>query len=77
LPTHSNSPRPIPGCAWCDLAARSRLQTKHAINQATLSEFDATLARETVGQHVLLNAADLREGIKAFQDKRAPVFTDT
>ncbi len=52
-------------------------KTKNAINSATLSDLDAALARETAGQHVLLNAADLREGIKAFQDKRAPVFTDT
>ena len=52
-------------------------KTKHAINGATLSELDAALARETAGQHVLLNSRDLREGIKAFQEKRDPTFTDT
>lgn len=52
-------------------------KTKQAINGATLSELDAALARETAGQHILLNSADLREGIKAFQQKRAPTFTDT
>jgi len=52
-------------------------KTKHAINGATLSELDAALARETAGQHVLLNSHDLREGIKAFQEKRDPTFTDT
>ena len=43
---------------------------------ATLGDFDSALARETAGQHVLLNAADLREGIEAFQQKRDPTFTD-
>ncbi len=51
-------------------------KTKHAINGATLGDFDSALARETAGQHVLLNAADLREGIEAFQQKRDPTFTD-
>lgn len=51
-------------------------KTKHAINGATLGDFDSALARETAGQHVLLNSADLREGIKAFQEKRDPTFTD-
>jgi enoyl-CoA hydratase len=52
-------------------------KTKQAINGATLSDLDAALARETAGQHVLLNSRDLREGIKAFQEKRDPTFTDT
>jgi enoyl-CoA hydratase len=52
-------------------------KTKQAINGATLADLDAALARETAGQHVLLNSHDLREGIKAFQEKRDPSFTDT
>ena len=52
-------------------------RTKQAINAATLGDFDATLARETAGQHVLLHSGDLREGIRAFQEKRAPTFSDT
>ncbi len=52
-------------------------KTKQAINSATLGDFDATLARETAGQHILLRSPDLREGIKAFQEKRAPSFSDT
>lgn len=52
-------------------------KTKQAINGATLADLDAALARETAGQHVLLNSADLREGIKAFQEKRSPSFTDS
>ncbi len=51
-------------------------KTKNAINGATLGGLDAALARETAGQHILLGANDLREGIRAFQDKRAPTFTD-
>ncbi|MBI3217266.1 MAG: enoyl-CoA hydratase [Mycobacterium sp.] len=52
-------------------------KTKQAINGATLSDFGAALARETAGQHILLNAQDLREGIRAFQEKRPPNFTDS
>jgi enoyl-CoA hydratase len=52
-------------------------KTKQAINAATLSDFDAALSRETAGQHVLLHSPDLREGMKAFQEKRAPNFSDT
>ncbi len=51
-------------------------KTKHAINGATLPDFESALARETAGQHILLNSADLREGIRAFQQKREPNFTD-
>lgn len=52
-------------------------KTKHAINCATLGGLDAALARETTGQSVLLAADDRREGVKAFQEKRPPHFTDT
>lgn len=51
-------------------------KTKHAINAATLSELNAALDREYVGQSILLNAHDFREGARAFQDRRAPKFTD-
>lgn len=51
-------------------------KTKHAVNAATLSELDATLDREYVGQSILLNAHDFREGTRAFQDRRTPNFTD-
>ena len=52
-------------------------KTKGAINGATLADLDTALARETAGQHLLLNSHDLREGIRAFQEKRDPTFTDT
>lgn len=52
-------------------------KTKHAINAATLTELDATLDREYVGQSILLNAHDFREGARAFQERRPAVFTDS
>ncbi|GFG84119.1 enoyl-CoA hydratase [Mycolicibacter algericus] len=51
-------------------------KTKHAVNAATLSELDAALDREFVGQSALLKAHDFREGTRAFQDRRNPDFTD-
>jgi enoyl-CoA hydratase len=51
-------------------------KTKQAINAATLTELDATLGRESEGQLELLAAADFREGTTAFQQRRAPAFTD-
>lgn len=51
-------------------------KTKHAINATTLSELDGALDREYVGQSILLNAHDFREGARAFQDRRDPHFTD-
>ncbi|MCV7106607.1 enoyl-CoA hydratase [Mycolicibacterium chitae] len=51
-------------------------KTKKAINGATLDTLDTTLAHETAGQHKLLQAPDLAEGIQAFQEKRSPNFTD-
>lgn len=52
-------------------------KTKHAINTATLTELGAALDREYVGQSILLNAHDFREGTSAFQDRRTPNFTDS
>ncbi|MGV0626809.1 enoyl-CoA hydratase [Mycolicibacter minnesotensis] len=52
-------------------------KTKHAINSATLTELDSTLDREYVGQSILLNAHDFREGTRAFQERRSPSFTDS
>lgn len=51
-------------------------KTKQAINDASLSELDKAFAREGFGQLQLLAAPDLREGIAAFQQRRAAVFTD-
>jgi enoyl-CoA hydratase len=56
--------------------AVSLAKTKNAVNAATLTELDAALARETEGQTALLHAADFKEGIRAFQERRTPKFTD-
>lgn len=50
--------------------------TKHAINAATLTELDGALARETEAQMKLLRTKDFAEGTRAFQERRAAVFTD-
>ena len=52
-------------------------KTKDAINAATLTELEAALEREKQGQLVLLEAADFREGTRAFQQRRAATFTDS
>ncbi|OSC40047.1 enoyl-CoA hydratase [Mycobacterium decipiens] len=51
-------------------------RTKEAINAATLTELDHTLERELHGQSALLRSNDFREGARAFQQRRAPHFTD-
>ena len=52
-------------------------KTKDAINSATLTELEAALERERSGQAALLRGTDYREGIKAFQERRAANFTDS
>lgn len=52
-------------------------KTKHAVNAATLTELDGALARETEGQLALLRTKDFAEGTRAFQERRAAVFTDS
>ncbi|HEX2283324.1 MAG TPA: enoyl-CoA hydratase [Mycobacterium sp.] len=52
-------------------------KTKHAINAATLTEFEAALELEKQGQLVLLESDDFREGTRAFQQRRAAKFTDS
>jgi enoyl-CoA hydratase len=51
--------------------------TKQAVNAATLTELDPALGRETEGQIALLHGTDFKEGIKAFQQRRTPTFTDS
>ncbi|ORV94866.1 enoyl-CoA hydratase [Mycobacterium interjectum] len=51
-------------------------RTKQAINAATLTELDAALDREYEGQSRLLVSHDFKEGTTAFQERRAPNFTD-
>jgi enoyl-CoA hydratase len=51
-------------------------KTKQAINAATLTELDPALQREFDGQSRLLVSPDFIEGTTAFQQRRAPNFTD-
>lgn len=48
--------------------------TKKAINAATLGDLAQAHAREHAGQPVLLRSADATEGMRAFVEKRRPVF---
>lgn len=48
--------------------------TKKAINAATLLPLEDALERERTGQTVLLRTADVAEGMRAFSERRRPVF---
>ena len=48
--------------------------TKKAVNAATLRHLHDALERERTGQTILLRTADVAEGMRAFGEKRLPVF---
>ena len=48
--------------------------TKKAVNAVTLGALEPALERERSGQTVLLRTADAAEGMRAFAERRRPVF---
>ncbi|WP_193612051.1 enoyl-CoA hydratase [Nocardioides lijunqiniae] len=48
--------------------------TKRAINAATLPQLEPALERERTGQSLLMRTADVAEGMRAFAERRRPVF---
>jgi enoyl-CoA hydratase len=48
--------------------------TKRAVNAATLTSLEGAFERERSGQSVLLRTEDVREGMRAFGEKRRPDF---
>jgi enoyl-CoA hydratase len=48
--------------------------TKRAVNAATLHRLDDALDRERSGQTLLMRTDDVAEGMRAFSERRKPVF---
>jgi enoyl-CoA hydratase len=55
-------------------APLAQAATKKAVNAATLGELEPALERERTGQTVLLRTDDAAEGMRAFGERRRPVF---
>lgn len=55
-------------------APLAQAATKRAINAATLPALESALDREAQGQTLLMRTADVAEGMRAFSERRKPVF---
>jgi 2-(1,2-epoxy-1,2-dihydrophenyl)acetyl-CoA isomerase len=58
------------------MPTRALVETRAAIDEAMGLDFAAALSMEAGRQHALGQAADAREGIAAFVEKRTPKFSD-
>jgi 2-(1,2-epoxy-1,2-dihydrophenyl)acetyl-CoA isomerase len=58
------------------MPTRALVETRAAIDEAMGLDFEAALSMEARRQHALGQAADAREGIAAFVEKRTPKFAD-
>ena len=47
---------------------------KRAVNEATLAHLEGAFERERTGQTILLQTQDVAEGMRAFGQRRPPVF---
>jgi 2-(1,2-epoxy-1,2-dihydrophenyl)acetyl-CoA isomerase len=58
------------------LPSKALAETRRALDAATALDFEAALAQEARMQRDLGHARDFSEGVAAFLEKRAPLFSD-
>ena len=49
--------------------------SKRLLNRSLESSFETALEEETMGQMLVTQSDDTREGMKAFMERRTPQFT--
>ena len=59
---------------FSNMAPLSIKETKGNINYSIGRNFDESLAKETSSQSILGSSEDYMEGVKAFFEKRPPIF---